>query len=79
MKAPSRRMGLRELIARSKPTECPFCGEPRAAKRTKPHLTCGAPECATAYQRLWKRDMRALVAEAVRAAVALELALGGAP
>lgn len=65
-------MGLRELIARSAPTECPFCGDPRKPQRTKPSLTCGSSECATAYQRLWRRDARRLAADIMRSAVALE-------
>lgn len=68
-------LGLRELVARAKPTECPFCGDPRKASRLKPHLTCGDEACKRAYQRLWKRDLRRLAyavgekAADVRAAV----------
>ena len=52
------RLGLRDLVAKAKPGECPFCGDPRAEGRTKPHLTCGDEICKTAYQRYWKRDQR---------------------
>jgi uncharacterized Zn finger protein (UPF0148 family) len=54
-------MGLAELRARSRPDECPFCGYPkaqRAGKVGRPPLTCGEPECRTAYQRHYKRDER---------------------
>ena len=61
-------IGLRDLVAASKSTECPFCGSPRKAHRTKRHLTCGDPACKAAYQRLWKRDLRRLVTEVGQAA-----------
>lgn len=61
-------LGLRELVARSTSTECPFCGEPHKQHRTKRHLTCGDPACKAAYQRLWKRDLRRLVTEVGRVA-----------
>lgn len=52
-------LGLVEMVARSKSDECPFCGDPRKTGTTKPHLTCGQPECKTAYHRHHKRDLRA--------------------
>lgn len=54
-------MGLAELRARSAPGTCPFCGESRAKYRGRGRypLTCGAPECRTAYHRCWRRDARA--------------------
>ncbi len=52
------RLGLKELVARSKPDECPFCGDPRAQGVTKPHLTCGDEVCKSAYQTYYGRDRR---------------------
>jgi hypothetical protein len=73
-----RGLGLRALVAAAKPGECPFCGEPRAKGRTKPHLTCGAPECRSAYHRYWKRDLRSVLVSAKRVIKSLESVLGAA-
>lgn len=52
-------LGLRELVARTSPDECPFCGDPRKRNpRGRKSLTCGDEACSTAYQRLYKRDLR---------------------
>lgn len=56
-------LGLKEMVARSRPDECPFCGEPRAEATTKHHLTCGDEVCTTAYQRYYARDRRTSPAE----------------
>jgi hypothetical protein len=52
-------LGLKELIRRSKPDECPFCGEPRALKpksTDKYQISCGDEICKLAYIRYWRRD-----------------------
>ena len=49
-------LGLAELVARSRPDECPFCGEPRAASPSKPNLTCGDEVCKRAYRIYYGRD-----------------------
>jgi hypothetical protein len=54
-------LGLKELIRRSKPDECPFCGEPRILKprsRTILQLTCGDAICRAACCFYWWRDER---------------------
>lgn len=51
-------LGLKELISRSKPDECPFCGESRARQGTKPPLTCGDEICRRAYHVFYGRDRR---------------------
>lgn len=55
-------IGLNELRRRSKPGECPFCGDPIPAKkpgqRGRRRKLCGDPACRTAYFRLWRRDER---------------------
>ena len=49
-------LGLRALLAASKPGECPFCGDPRAAQVSKPNLTCGDEICKAAYHVYYGRD-----------------------
>lgn len=50
-------MGLKELIARSKPDECPFCGEPRGRGPSgRLRRDCGDEICVAAYHVYWKRD-----------------------
>jgi hypothetical protein len=59
---PSPGLGLRELVARSSPDECPFCGEPRAQRKVpnaRHPITCGDEICKHAYHRLYGRDRRA--------------------
>lgn len=55
-----RGLGLRELRERSKPGECPFCGDPippRTPGRGGRTLThCGDEVCFAAYNRFWRRD-----------------------
>lgn len=59
-------LGLQELIARSKPGECPLCGEPTmpivAPKWKKPkkthRLLCGDEACVRAYHIYYGRDRR---------------------
>lgn len=61
-------LGLAELRRRSAPGECALCGEParpradndesRRKRATHTYVTCGAPECVTAYHRLYGRDRR---------------------
>lgn len=58
-------LGLKELIRRSQPGECPLCGDPvqpikneqgRAKKEYR--LLCGDPECRRAYHIYYGRDRR---------------------
>lgn len=59
-------LGLRELVVRTAPGECPFCGDPRKRNpRGRKSLTCGDSACSTAYQRMWKRDQRAALRRGV--------------
>lgn len=55
-------LGLQELIERSKPGECPLCGEPTMPKWKKPkkthRLLCGDEVCVRAYQIYYGRDRR---------------------
>lgn len=54
------RLGLAEMVAKSHPSECVFCGEPRRSKTGKPDLTCGDEEiCRASYNTYWRRDQRA--------------------
>lgn len=61
-KAPETKIGLAEMRARSKPGECPFCGDPippreqQVGRRALTH--CGDEVCASAYHRYWRRDQR---------------------
>lgn len=75
------------MRAAAEPGECPFCGDPcrrRAdganAKRRRKNgdffVTCGEPECATAYMRCWRRDARAVIASAKRVEALLEESTG---
>ena len=53
-------LGLRELIRRSKPDECPFCGDPRALKtgsKTKYQISCGDEICKAAYHHYYWVDL----------------------
>lgn len=64
--------GLKEMVASAAPGCCAFCGEParpraqtvwakakrRQMKSSEFGLTCGEPECATAYMRCYQRDYR---------------------
>lgn len=62
--AAGRKLGWRELQARSAPGECPLCGEPLATwdgTGRKP-VTCGDEICRRAWHRYWRRDQRALLA-----------------
>lgn len=54
------RIGLKELRARTKPGECPFCGDPigKSAGR-RPLKYCGNEICKTAYSRYYNADRRA--------------------
>lgn len=64
-------LGLAELVARSRPDECPFCGEKRLLKsmehdavlkrysigsKTDYQLTCGDEVCRQAYHTYYARD-----------------------
>ena len=52
-------IGLTELVERSRPDECPFCGEPRMANPTgRKALTCGDEVCRRAYHRYYGRTRR---------------------
>ncbi len=54
-------LGLTEMVERSSPEVCPFCGEPRAQRvgdRGRPPLSCLAPECRAAYHVFYGRDRR---------------------
>lgn len=57
-------LGLAELVRRSAPWECPFCGDPRASKPLsqqnggRPPLTCGDVICKRAYHIYYGRDRR---------------------
>jgi hypothetical protein len=56
---PPQGMGLRELVARSAPEECPFCGDPRAQNATgRKAITCGDEICRRAYHIHYGRDRR---------------------
>lgn len=50
---------LGDMAKDTPPGRCPLCGD--ATRRFKHGgfaRYCGAPECATAYQRLYKRGIR---------------------
>lgn len=61
-------LGLKELISRSKPDECPFCGEPKRPRSDNPdsarrretdfYITCGDEICKKAYHIFYGRDRR---------------------
>lgn len=64
--------GLKEMVATATPGCCVFCDEPALQRAQTPWakakrrqmksrefgLTCGEPECATAYMRCYQRDYR---------------------
>lgn len=72
VRVPRHLPGLKEMLATAEPNCCPFCGEPckkrvqtafAIAKRRQKgsgeyEMTCGEPECFTAYQRCYHRDYR---------------------
>lgn len=54
-------LGLFGLRLRSRPGECPFCGDPIAPRVTaagRAPLTCKAPECDRAYYQFYGRSRR---------------------
>ena len=71
--------GLRQMKAAARPGMCPFCDQPLKPRHTKPHATCGAPECRTAWMRCWKRDQRQTLRELALLVAELEAAVEGTP
>jgi hypothetical protein len=53
------RLGLAEMVARTHPDDCVFCGEKRRKEPTRPDITCGDEICRGSYHRFWRRDQRA--------------------
>lgn len=51
------RVTLDDMQADTPPGLCPLCHDELPASR-KPRRICGAPECVTAYQRLYRRAYR---------------------
>jgi hypothetical protein len=55
------RLGLAEMVAKTHPNDCVFCGERRRVSgKGRPDITCGDKEiCGMSYHRFWRRDQRA--------------------